>query len=133
MKGRIVTHWAALQDHEFRRRQLRHSGTTWATSLVLAIWDLSWSLWDHRNDVLHNTDAHDRFLDMDSIDLSIIEEWHVGSDTLLPIDKMQFRGITLDKLLACPSRFRQEWLLYVQQARAAAEPAEVNDEDDDSG
>jgi hypothetical protein len=111
MKGCIVTHWATLQDYEFCRRQQRHSGATWAASRVLAIWDLSWSLWDHRNEVLHTPEIQDRFIDMDSIDLEIIEEWHAGYDDLWAIDKMQFRGITLDELLGRTSRFRRVWSL----------------------
>jgi hypothetical protein len=87
---------------------------------VWATWDLSWSLWDHRNEVLHTSDVQDKLLDMDSIDFPIIEEWHAGSDPLWTIDRRQFRGISLDELLTKPSHFRREWLIYVHQARTAA-------------
>jgi hypothetical protein len=110
MKCRITFHWEILQDFEFRRRQQWHTGTFWAAHLVRATWDPSWSMWDHRNEVLHTSDVQDnKLLDMDSIDFAIIEEWgHAGSDALWAIDRRQFRGISLDELLAKPSHFRRE-------------------------
>jgi hypothetical protein len=69
---------------------------------------------------LHNSDIHDVLLDMDEIDLTIIEEWTSGKHAVHPIDQFQFRGISLDALLAKPSRVRREWLLHVQEAREAA-------------
>jgi hypothetical protein len=102
LKGWIVTHWAKMQDHESAHRQLRYFGSTWAASLVLAIWDFSWSLWDHCNELLHKPEVQDQLLDMDAIDFEIIVEWHAGSEDLWPMDKMRSRGITLVGLLALP-------------------------------
>ena len=85
----------------------------------MAIWDLSWQMWDHRNDILHNSDVYDHLIDMDATDFSIIEEWHAGSDDLPALDQIHFRGISLDELLAKSSRYRREWLLQVATARAA--------------
>jgi hypothetical protein len=45
------------------------------------------------------------------------------------IDRRQFGGISLDELLAKPSRFRREWLIYVRQARTAV--TSVGDEEAD--
>jgi hypothetical protein len=108
LKGQITFHWAILQDFEFQCGEQQNTGASWAAHLVWAIWDLSWSLWGHSNEVLHTLDdvQQDKFLDMDSIDFAIIEEWHAGSDELWAIDRRQFRGISLDELLAKPSHFR---------------------------
>jgi hypothetical protein len=63
-----------MQDHESAHHQLQYSGSTWAASLVLTIWDFSWSLWDHRNKVLHKPEVQDQLLDMDAIDFEILVE-----------------------------------------------------------
>jgi hypothetical protein len=76
-------------------------------------------MWDHRNDILHNTEVSDQLLDMGGTDFSIIEEWHAGYDDLAVPDRLHFRNLTLDGLLAKHSRYRQEWLMHVQTARAA--------------
>ncbi len=85
----------------------------------MAVWEFTWTLWDHRNDVLHNSDVHDQLLDMDSIDLAIIEEWHAGGEELIPMDRMQCKGLDLETLLAKRGRFRRDWLSFVQTARIA--------------
>ena len=119
MKGRIVKDWAPIQEADFTRRRLRNSGKTWSAGLTSAIWELAWQMWDHRNEILHNTDVSDQLLDMDGIDFSILEEWHAGYDDLEVPDRLHFRGLTLDGLLAKNSRYRREWLMHVQTARAA--------------
>ncbi len=136
MKGRIATSWVLLQSTDVVGRQLRNTGKSWAAALIVAIWDLSWQMWDHRNEILHNTDVSDQLLDMDGIDFSILEEWHAGYDDLAVPDRLHFRGLTLDGLLAKNSRYRREWLMHVQTARAAAgelaEPAAELDDDSES-
>jgi hypothetical protein len=74
LKGRIVKYCAPIQDADFARRRLRHTGKTWSASLTCAIWELAWQMCDHRNEILHNTDVSDQLLDMDGTDLAIIEE-----------------------------------------------------------
>ncbi len=130
MKGRIATSWVPLQSTEFVGRQLRNTGKSWAAALIVAIWDLSWQMWDHRNDILHNSDVYDHLIDMDATDFSIIEEWHAGSDDLPALDQLHFRGISLDELLAKSSRYRREWLLQVATARAALWHNDTDDSDD---
>jgi hypothetical protein len=85
----------------------------------MAVWDFTWSLWDNCNESLHHLDVHDTLLDMDAVDLSIIEEWHAGGDNLILMDRMQFKGLELETLLAKRSRFRRDWLSFVQTARTA--------------
>jgi hypothetical protein len=112
VRGRIVTHWQELQSAHFEELQLRQTGQKWASLLIMAVWDFTWTLWDHRNDVLHNSDVHDQLFDMDTINLAIIEEWHAGGEELIPMDQMQWKGIDLETLLAKRSRFRRDWLFF---------------------
>jgi hypothetical protein len=76
-------------------------------------------MWDHRNDILHNSGVYDHLINMDATDFSIIKEWHAGPDELAVLDRLHFRGISLGELLAKPSRYRREWLMHVATARAA--------------
>jgi hypothetical protein len=86
-------------------------------------------MWDNRNGILHHSEVLDELLDMDTVDLSIIEEWHMGGDDHMPDDRMQRRGITLESLLAKRSRFRRaDWLSFVQTARLAIQTHEEDAE-----
>jgi hypothetical protein len=80
VRGQIVTHWQELQSAHFEELELRQTGQKWASLLIMAFWDFTWTLWDHRNDVLHNSDVHVQLLDMDAINLAIIKEWHAGGE-----------------------------------------------------
>jgi hypothetical protein len=80
-------------------------------------------MWDHRNNILHNSDVYDHLIDMDATDFSNIEEWHAGRDDLAALDRLHCCGISLDELLTKPSRYRREWVLHVATARAALWPA----------
>jgi hypothetical protein len=88
-------------------------------------------MWDQRNDILHNSDVYDHLIHMDATDFSIIEEWHAGPDNLAALDRLHFRGISLDELLAKPSRYRREWLMHVATARAALWPDDTDASEDD--
>jgi hypothetical protein len=62
-------------------------------------------MWDHRNDILHKSNVYHHLIDMDATDFSIIEEWHAGPDDLAALDdRLHFHGMSLDELLAKPSR-----------------------------
>ena len=119
VRGRIALKWQQLQSAHFEDLKVRQTGQKWASLLIMAVWDFTWTLWDHRNDVLHNSDVHDKLLDMDAIDLAIIEEWHAGGKELIPMDRMQWKGLDLETLLAKRGRFRRDWLSFVQTARIA--------------
>jgi hypothetical protein len=92
----------------------------------MAVWDFTWSLWDNQNEILHHSEVLDELLDKDTVGLAIIEEWHMGGDDLMAIDRMQWKGTTLEALLAKRSRYRHDWLLFVQTARIANS---IQDED----
>jgi hypothetical protein len=93
--GRIAIQWQALQSAHSEELRVRQTGQKWASLLIMAVWNYTWTLWDHRNDVLHNLDVHNKLLDMDVINLTIIEEWHAGDKELIPMDRMQWKEIDL--------------------------------------
>jgi hypothetical protein len=130
LRGRIGLKWAQLQSQHFLEQKMRQTGQKWASHLIMALWDFTWSMWDNRNHILHHSEVMDKLLDMDIIDLSIIEEWHAGADDLKPIDRMQWKGITLEELLAKRSRYRRDWLSFVQTARTAMDPLAEGEEYD---
>jgi hypothetical protein len=91
----------AVQSAHFEELWLQQTKQKWASLLIMVVWDFTWTLWDYRNAILHNSDVHDNLLDMDApIDLAIIEEWHAGGEGQILMDQMQWKGINLETLLA---------------------------------
>jgi hypothetical protein len=75
------------------------TGKLWAGKVIAALWNYSWTIWDHQNDHLHNLDVKDELLDMASIHNAIKPEWSRGIAGLNVMDQLQFCGLTLRKLL----------------------------------
>jgi hypothetical protein len=121
LRGRLTTDWALLQNEYYTNIQHRSTGKLWAGKAIAALWDYSWTLWDHRNDHLHNSDVANKLLDMASIDNAIKREWTRGVAGLDVLDQLQFRGMTLRKLLKSNRHTRIVWLDYVCNARLAAQ------------
>ena len=121
LRGRLTTDWALLQNEYYTNIQHRSTGKLWAGKASAALWDYSWTLWDHRNEHLHNSDVANELLDMPSIDNAIKREWSRGVAGLDVLDQLQFRGMTLRKLLKSNRHTRIVWLDYVCNARLAAQ------------
>jgi hypothetical protein len=68
---------------------------------------------------------------MDATDFSIIEKWHAGPHNLAALDRLHFRGISLEELLAKPSRYQREWLMHVATVRATLWPNDTDASEDD--
>jgi hypothetical protein len=45
---------------------------------------------------------------MEAAVFSIIKEWQAGPDDLAELDRLHSCGVSLDRLLAKPSRYRRE-------------------------
>jgi hypothetical protein len=110
--GRLTTNWALLQNEYYSNIQHRSTGNLWAGKVIAAIWDYSWMLWDHRDEHLHNSDVSNVLLDMAST------RGIIGLDVL---DQLQFRGLTLRKLMKSKRHTWIVWLDYVRNARLAAQ------------
>jgi hypothetical protein len=119
--GRWAKAWRTLQDKVFPNYAPMMTGSRWAIGLVAASWDLSFDIWDGRNNILHQSDMEDTVLNMDEIDLQILEEWSMGLTGIPDQDQFLFHGLTVDDLLAKSGVFRREWLACATTARYGEE------------
>ena len=117
LKGRLCKRWAQIQDVAFSNYAPWLNGNQWAASLITLLWELCFTLWDARNQWVHETPAHRPDFDEAKLDLAILEEWTAGCDDWQPEDATLFQGLTCDELLAKSITTRQQWLYYVQAAR----------------
>ena len=123
MLGRMVTTWRLAQGDYTTQWQPFLNSKNWIPNLVRRIWQLSHTLWLHRNEILFSREVSIDKYDMKEVDRKIRQEWNKGADGLLRIDRTQF-NTTLRKLLRKPDDERREWLAYITQARFAAEKQE---------
>ena len=116
MLGRISQQWKTLQEKYYKRLNLRKTGDTWARELIKEIWSLHWTIWNQRNETLHNTGNH-KVLGTKEYEREIQKELTEGYAFLLPNEKYLLKGITMGKVRKWSANKKEKWLRTVQAAR----------------
>ena len=55
MLGRITPKFAAVQQQHYMSMEKRQQGKTWSRKLIRQLWDIAWTMWEHRNFITHHT------------------------------------------------------------------------------
>ena len=92
------------------------SSRRWASALIRKLWEVSWDQWDHRNEILKNSDDAERLHGMEEIDAEIRREMARGPGNLQQRHRYHF-DIELERLLEKPPENRRAWLENVRAAR----------------
>ena len=116
LEGFLTTDWAATQHQYYVTQQSRKTGRRWAIGLSTQVWRLVFSMWQHRNDCLHESDNLDRLSGLDQVDIAIRQERALGIGTLDPVYVPYFKQSTAS-LLKLSSTKRRQWLALVRRAR----------------
>ena len=119
MEGIFTTDWAATQHSYFQSIQSRRTGHRWAVGLSTQLWRLTFSMWDHRNQVLHNTTASDHLQGLDVVKTAIVQELSLGLDTLDTIYTSYF-SISSTSVQTMKSVDARNWLTLIRRAREAS-------------
>ena len=116
LEGFLTTDWAATQHQYYVTQQSRKTGRRWAIGLSTQVWRLVFSMWQHRNDCLHESDNLDRLSGLDQVDIAVRQERALGIGTLDPVYVPYFKQSTAS-LLKLSSTKRRQWLALVRRAR----------------
>ena len=80
--GYLATGWRQVQHDYLLSLQSKKSSILWMTKMQQRIWIIPWSLWEHRNNHLHNDGSSIHCTYHQSVISEIIREWNIGSCTL---------------------------------------------------
>ena len=56
MGGCLSLEWSRAQEDYYKWLGIRRTGERWVAELIKKIWNISWDLWQDRNDILHKTE-----------------------------------------------------------------------------
>jgi ribonuclease HI len=79
--------WKGIQQQYYAFLGRRNTGKKWARELIKKLWGVAWDMWEHRNDILHNSDTPAKLRRIAQANLRIEEEFDTGIEGLLPRDK----------------------------------------------
>ena len=68
LRGRLSLQWREFQRRYYERTNSKRSADGWIATLIGKLWDLGWSIWDHRNKILHESEESDTLKGMDEVD-----------------------------------------------------------------
>jgi hypothetical protein len=88
------------QQNYILETQQWNSAAFWAKILTLALWELKWTIWKTRNEIVHGRMGVAR-TPARELNASIEQEWKNGTEDLLAQDQalIQAQGTTLPRLL----------------------------------
>ena len=106
IEGLLVHDWVTHVSTFISNKQSPHK---WLQQLILAMWDVIWSMWNHRCKLLHTNDLSNKLHDMIQIDNRIKEVLIMTLTDLRPHEKLLFRQSPESISLHTP-RYRRFWL-----------------------
>ena len=116
LEGLLSNKWAPLQEQYFRYLNLRRSGLRWAIELSKQLWKLVFSMWDHRNSLLFNTNKIDDLSGIQKVKIAVEQERNLGLGTLDP-SFLPYLSLTHTSFSKMTSLDLRRWLSLIRQAR----------------
>ena len=97
------------QQRYYELKKVKRSADGWIVALIGKLWDLGWGLWDHRNNILHDSEESDTLKGMDAVDGKIREQFQRRWQDLPSLHQEIFHK-GLDTILRQEPELRRAWL-----------------------
>jgi hypothetical protein len=116
LEGLPSTQWIHYISSHYHSIGIDRSPSHAVKKILKEAHSLAWSLWEHRNDILHHLDKPRIHSASAALDTAIIQEHSSGPQNLPPTDHHYFTSALAD-LLPRSLRYRKAWYLRVTSAR----------------
>ena len=117
LMGHVSIHWQSAQQSYYTWLGHRNTGKKWVTSLILQLYNISWDMWEHRNNIKHNTLNPAKFRKIRALDTSIRQEYTKGQDNLLSRDQRWFKHTAQTIIDQYTPTEKSQWLTSIRNAR----------------
>jgi hypothetical protein len=118
--------WAECQQTHYQWVGSRKSGKRWACNLIKRMWDIGWTFWEHRNEVLHHQDYLASVVEEEKLNSCLQQLFHLATRDLKDTrDGYLVKG-HVRKLLRKPEEYKKVWETRVKSALQAARTRRSN-------
>ena len=93
--------------------------------MIDADWYISWSMWEHCNNVLHNEMTPQKTAELENLRTRIRNQFTLGQDGLLPVDRPHLQD--KERILQLPLSHARLWVNQLRLARQAFDTKEAAD------
>jgi hypothetical protein len=115
--GRMSSKFAPIQQSYYESQSSQRGGNTWLWALMCECIFLSFTMWEHRNNIRHNTLTPRAKAELEALQQRVLDECAKGTGTLLPQDHHWIQD--KEELLTMDLQDTKTWLLTVTLARRA--------------
>ena len=112
----ITSDLSQAQHNYFCYTQRKKHGDIWAKQLSIKLWSITFNIWKHRNNVLHDTDAVHQLSGMEILKQSITAEYKLGQ-VELPMPYSPFFYQPLPLLLRKSHTYLKQWFMMIRAGR----------------
>jgi hypothetical protein len=116
--GYITKHFESIQTVYYQQLGKRNSGRRWAIRLIGKLWQITHSMWCHRNEALHESPIINARHGLEQLYTAVRAELQHGQDRLATVFQGYFRD-NAETLLAKPAHYIKRWFLVIRIAREA--------------
>jgi hypothetical protein len=116
LMGRISLQWQEVQQHYYEWLGRRNTGRKWTTALIKKVWEVSWDMWDHRNEVRVNTLTPAKRRRLVALNLLVTDEYQRGTEGMRPKDH-HWLSKPPATILQYDFHRKEQWAESIQLAR----------------
>ena len=118
LEGMLTYDWADEQQKYYTSIRSRKTGHRWAVGLSTRLWEIVYTMWEHRNHILHKEKELESLSGMEIVTAAIKTELQRGLLTLDPLYYSYFKIKTTD-IAKMKSVEARNWLVLIRRAREA--------------
>ena len=116
LMGRLSVRWRDVQHRYYEWLQRRNTGKAWLQALIKKVWEVSWDMWDHRNEVRTTTITPATMRETENLNEQIIEQFEEGAAGLGQKDH-HLLAKPLAHVLGYDLDHKSQWLESIALAR----------------
>jgi len=114
--GRVSNLWAEVQDQYYKWLKKRNTGKKWLAALIAKAWEITWSMWDDRNDVKHKGMTLEKKRRHQELDVSMRRHYELGPSSLRRNQRKRFK-VPKKTVLGYELLHKEQWVLLMDLAR----------------
>ena len=114
--GCISNQWAEGQDQHCKWLKSSDSGKKWLVALIVKVWEVSWDMWDNRNDAKHNGETLEKKRRHDELNIRMWTHCDKGTASFCTKDKQCLKK-KMSTVLGHELLHKEQWVLSMDLAR----------------
>jgi hypothetical protein len=115
LEGGVLHAWAPKQQEYYNWIKRRNTGKRWITTLIKKLWEISWNMWEQRNEEVNNPESPASLREHVWLDALITTNYEDVS-TLAIKDRRWFHRLK-EVIFTESLEYKQQWLESVRLAR----------------